>query len=86
MLESAILLLFCLLLGLASLVIVVWVAVSDRLFYLDGLMLTAICLTIGGIFLGNFVWSVRSGEFRQAMNRLLKKSEKSNEPSESKAE
>lgn len=83
MLETVILLLFCLVMGLISLAAVAWVVVSGRLLHLDGLMLTFISLTIGGIFLANFAWSVRSGELQQALKSLRKgstKGETSREP------
>jgi nitrogen fixation-related uncharacterized protein len=85
MLDTVILLLFCVLVGLVSLGAVVWVVASGQLFQLDGLMLTAICLTLGVIFLGNFAWSVRNGEFQRALNHLFKKPEKGEPSNESKA-
>ena len=81
MLETVVLLFFCLVIGLVSLAVVAWVAFSGRLFYMDGLLLTFVSLTLGGIFLGNFAWSVRDGELRQALNLLRKTSDKSDAPS-----
>ena len=76
MLETALLLLFCLLIGLLSLAIVVWVVLSGRLFYLDGLLLTLISLSIGAIFMLNVAWSVRTGEVRALRDYFRKKSAK----------
>ncbi len=81
MLETVVLLFFCLVIGLVSLAVVVWVAFSGRLFYMDGLLLTFVSLTLGGIFLDNFAWSVLNGELRQALNFLRKTSDKSDAPS-----
>ncbi len=82
MLDTLLLLSFCLLMGLVSLGVVVWVVLSGSLFYLDGLLLTFISLVIGGVFMANFVWSVRSGEFQEALNHLRKRSNKSGASSE----
>lgn len=82
MLDAAILLAFCLLMGLLSLVICVWVVFSGLLFTLDGLLLILISLLIGGIFMANFAWSVHTGEFRQVVERLRQRSRKGPESSE----
>ena len=76
MLESALLLAFCLLVGLASLVITIWIVISGRLFTMDGLLLVTITLTIGGLFMGNFAWSVYTGEVREVLNQLRSRSKK----------
>ncbi len=72
MLETVILLSFCFLMGLLSLAIVVWIALSGRMFYLDGLLFAVISLAVGGIFLANFAFSVLRGEFQSALKSLLK--------------
>ncbi len=77
MLDSLLLLSFCVLMGLLSLAVCVWVAVSGSLLTLDGILMVLISLTLGGIFLGNFAWSIRSGEVRQLLNNLLKKPDSS---------
>lgn len=70
MLQSVLLLAFCLFMGLLSLAVCIWVALTGQLFTLDGLLLVAISLTIGGFFMGNFAWSVYSGELREVLNDL----------------
>lgn len=73
MLETIILLVFCGLVGLASLAVVVWLGVSGSLLTLDGLAFALISLTLGGFFMFNIAWSLRSGELRAVLNHLLKK-------------
>lgn len=70
MLQSVLLLAFCLFMGLLSLTVCIWVALTGQLFNLDGLLLVAISLTVGGFFMGNFAWSVYSGELREVLNDL----------------
>ena len=77
MLDAALLLAFCLLMGLLSLGIVIWVAIFRQLFSLDNLLLVLISLTVGGIFMANFAWSVYTGEVREVLDYLLKRSTKS---------
>ncbi len=80
MLQSVLLLAFCLFMGLASLAACVWVALTGQLFTLDGLLLVAISLTIGGFFMGNFAWSVYTGEVRDILNSLRSRSKKTDTP------
>jgi len=68
MLETLLLLLFCALIALLGLAVVLWLIVTGRILTLDNLLLSLIGLTLGGIFGGLFAWSVRSGEFRAALN------------------
>ena len=82
MLDAALMLAFCLLMGLLSLAVCGWAVVSGQVFTLDGLLLILISLTIGGIFLAIFAWSVHNGELREVMNYLRKKSNKSDASSE----
>lgn len=70
MLQSILLLAFCLFVGLVSLAIFIWVVLTGQLFTLDGLLLVAIGLTIGGFFLGNFAWSIYTGEVREVLKNL----------------
>lgn len=72
MLQSAIILLVCLLLGVAGLAVCAWVAVTGQLFTLDGLLLVQISLLLSGLFVGNFAWSVRTGEVQAVLNYLRK--------------
>lgn len=76
MLQSVLLLAFCLFMGLVSLATCVWVALTGQLFTLDGLLLVAISLSIGGLFLGNLAWSVYTGEVREILNSLRSPSKK----------
>ena len=70
MLQSVLLLAFCLFIGLVSLAVCIWVVVSGQFLTMDGLLLVAIALTIGGFFMGNFAWSVHTGEVREVLNHL----------------
>ena len=84
MLETILLLAFCLFVGLIALAVCVYLAVSGLLFTMDGLLLVIICLTIGGIFVLNVVWSIYTGDLRQVLDHLRKKptsSELSSNPS-----
>lgn len=71
--EAFILLAFCMLVGLAALGIVAWLAVAGRLFSLDGLAFALITLTVGAFFGFNVFWSVRSGEARALLDALRKR-------------
>jgi len=73
MLETILLLAFCLIIGLIALAVCAYLAVSGQLFTLDGLLLLIICLTIGGIFVLNVVWSVYTGELKKVLEHLRKK-------------
>jgi hypothetical protein len=79
-LETLVLLSFCLLVGLVSLAIVVWLIVTGGLLSLDNLLLTLISLTVGGIFMSIVAWSIHTGEFQDALNRL-RKAKNQNHPS-----
>jgi hypothetical protein len=74
MFETALLLGFCLLAALVSALIVVWLAVAGRLFSLDGLTLSLICLTLGGFFSFPVFLSFRKGELQALVNHYLKRS------------
>lgn len=70
MLQSVSILAFCLFMGLVSLAVCVWVALTGQLFTLDGLLMVATSLTVGSLFMGNFAWSVYTGEAREILNSL----------------
>ena len=73
MLETLLLFGFCLLVGLLSLAVCVYLAVTGLLFTLDGLVLAIISLTIGGVFVLNVAWSVYTGELRRLLGHVRKK-------------
>ena len=62
----------CLVLGLASLAVVVWVVATGWIAYLDGIALALIGLTLGAFFLFNFAWSWRTGELEALLKELRK--------------
>lgn len=78
MLQTVLLLAFCLFMGLLSLAACVWVVASGQLLTIDGLLLISVSLTLGAFFMFNLGWSVHTGEFREALNYLRKRSTKSN--------
>ena len=80
MLETVILLAFCSLMGLASLAVLLWLAVSGTLLTMDGLVFALVSLTVGGFFMFNVAWSFRTGELRALLNQMGQK--KANEKSE----
>jgi cation transport ATPase len=77
MLQAAILLAVCLLIGFIALAICAWVAVSGRLFTMDGLLMVAISLTAAAFFVGNFAWSLHTGEVREILSQLRSGKEES---------
>jgi len=72
MFEEVILLAFCSLVAAAGFAVVVWEAISSRLFSLDGLSLTLISLTLAAIFGGNVAWSVHNGDVHRILSRFRK--------------
>ena len=70
MIEPLLWLAVCLLLGLLCLGVVVWVAATGRIAYLDGLSLALISLAVGAIFLSVVGWSYRVGELKEILKRL----------------
>ena len=68
MIEPLLLLGACLLLGLVCLSTAVWIVVTGRIAYLDGLSLALISLAVGAIFLSVFGWSFHSGELKEILN------------------
>ena len=67
--ESLIELGFCLLIGLLSLAAVVWVVVTGRIAYLDGIAVALISLTIAVFFFFNIAISYRRGELQELLGR-----------------
>lgn len=74
MLDSLLSLLFCLLVGFAGLATSAWVVYSGGYATMDGILLILISLTLGGIFLLDFAWSLRNGEAREILSSLRKAS------------
>ena len=62
----------CLVLGLASLAVVVWVVATGWIAYLDGIALALIGLTLGAFFLFNLAWSWHTGELQALLKELRK--------------
>ncbi len=76
MVQAAVLLAACLLIGLTSLAICAWVVISGQLFTIDGLLIAALSLTAAAFFLGDFAWSVHTGEVREILNALRTQAKK----------
>jgi len=74
MFEIALLLAFCLLLAGICALVVVWLAVAGRLFSLDGLTLSLICLTLGGFFSFPVFLSYQKGELAALVRHCFKRS------------
>ncbi len=72
MLDAVVLLGFCLLVGLISLLVFLWIVFTRNLFTIDNICLVLIDLTIGAIFMANVAWSWHTGEFREVLNYFLK--------------
>ncbi len=70
MLQPAMILRACLLLGVAGLAVCAWVVVSRQFFTLDGLLLVSVSHLLSGLLVGNFAWSVRTGEVRAVLDDL----------------
>ena len=81
MLETLILFGFCFLVGLISLGVFAYLVMTGQILTLDGIALTIISLTIGGVFMLNVVWSAFTGELKKMLEQMRKKPE-SNEPSD----
>jgi hypothetical protein len=70
MLQAAVLLAVCLLIGFIAMAICAWVVISGQLFTMDGLLIIALSLTVAAFFVGNFAWSLYTGEVREILNQL----------------
>jgi hypothetical protein len=73
MVETVLLLVSCLLLGIGSLVLAGWLVISHQFASLDGIFLTFVCLVMALVFLLNSFWSLRIAEFRQLIQDRSKK-------------
>ena len=73
MLETILLLAFCLIAGLIALAVCVYLAMSGLLFSVGGLFFALISLTIGGVFILNVVWSIYTGELKEMLEHSRKK-------------
>lgn len=80
MLESLLLLAFCLVVGLISMAVCGYLVVSGQFLTLDGLSLSLICATIGGLFVLMVVWSFYTGELKQILEYRHKKPPSSEPP------
>jgi ABC-type nickel/cobalt efflux system permease component RcnA len=81
-LEDLLLAAFCLLATAVGLAVVVWEVVSGRVFYMDGLWLTLISLTLAAVFGGSLAWSFYTGEGQQMLREFRKKPAAKNAPQE----
>ena len=74
MLETALMLGFCLLAAFICLLVVAWQAAVGRILSLDGLTLSLICLTLSAFFAFPVFLSFRRGELRAVLEHYLKRS------------
>ena len=65
MLETLILLVLSLVLGIGSLVWAGWLILGGQFQTFDGLFLTLVCLVLALVFFINCLWNIRSQEFKQ---------------------
>jgi hypothetical protein len=86
MLETALMLGFCLLAAFISLLVVAWLAVGGRILSLDGLTLSLICLTLSAFFAFPVFLSFRKGELRAVLNHFLKRSSRAGDTAAPEAE
>ena len=75
MVDSIVLLAFCLLAGALAVVICAYLFITGQLFTMDGLLLALLSLTMGGIFALNVAWSIYTGELKQIMGSSRKPSD-----------
>ena len=68
------LLALCFLVAVTGLVVVALEAMSGRIFSIDGLWLSLICLTLAAVFGGNLAWSFYTGEAQQMLRHFRKRS------------
>lgn len=78
MLEVALLMALCVLVGLGAVAVCVYLAISGSLLTLDGLAIAFIALTVGAIFMANVAWSFKTGELKVLLNSLLKSRKSAN--------
>jgi hypothetical protein len=65
MLETVLLLILSLLLGIGCLVLAGWLVMTHQFATLDGIFLMLVCLVLALVFFLSCGWSLRSQEFRQ---------------------
>ena len=65
MLETLILLVLSLVLGIGSHVWAGWLILGGQFQTFDGLFLTLVCLVLALVFFINCLWNIRSQEFKQ---------------------
>ena len=74
MLDTALMLGFCLLAAFICLLVVAWQAAVGRILSLDGLTLSLICLTLSAFFAFPVFLSYLKGELRAVLEHCLKRS------------
>ena len=72
MVETILLLISGVLLGIGSLVLAGWLVISHQFATLDGIFLTLVCLVMALVFFLNCGWTLRSEEFRKMMESSKK--------------
>ena len=72
MVETLLLLVLSLLLGIGCLVLAGWLVISHQFATLDGIFLTLVCLVMALVFFLNCFWSIRSEEFRKSLEQRSK--------------
>lgn len=75
MLESVLLMIVSVVLGLGCLAVTGWLVGSQQFATIDGLFLALVCLLLALISFLNLGWSLRSKEFRQWLKSRKKKLE-----------
>lgn len=65
MLETLVLLVVSLVLGIGSLVWAGWLVLAGQFQTFDGLFLTLVCLVLALVFFVNCIWNIRSQEFKE---------------------
>lgn len=80
MLDTILLMAFCLVAGLVSMGVGIYLLATGQIFTLDGIALAMISVTIGALFLLNVGWSVYTGELRRIIDAARQKSGDSSQP------
>jgi hypothetical protein len=65
MLETFVLLVLSLVLGIGSLAWAGWLVLAGQFQTFDGLFLTLVCLVLALVFFINCIWNIRSQEFKE---------------------
>jgi hypothetical protein len=71
LIETLLLLIFSLLMGIGSLGVAGWLALSGQFASLDGLFLTMTALLVALVFFLNFAWNLNSQELTERLNARL---------------